>query len=209
MNNFVLLFFKITAYFPAKLYFRAHSKYLSLSTIPLIKHFKRAIIISNHTSVYDFGLYIFLFFWHKLYVIAGENLYEKKSLARFITQIGAIKTNRTGYDFSYFSEALNILFADNFLLYFPEAKLNAQGADLEFKDSYLRLALQSDSVIIPIYTDGQYHKKGGSHQLIGKPHHLEDLWDSQLSEEDNIKAMNNYFKNYLTTLKEQLYAKKA
>jgi 1-acyl-sn-glycerol-3-phosphate acyltransferase len=199
MNKFVLWFTKITAYFPFVFRFRRKIYFLN-------KRYpwpKKAIVISNHTSVYDYAVCLFLFFTKNLYFVAGENLFQKKTLSRFITHLGALKTDRQVLDMSYMKEATNILFKNNYLLIFPEGKLNPENQDLPYYDSYIRLSLTTDTPIIPLYTIGD-NSKVKSSVIVGEPVKLEPLWNYSLSEGSNIENINQYFKSTILSLKSTL-----
>lgn len=215
MNKALVWFTKITGYPVQFFYFRKKVYYEDK------EHTNRkikggALIVSNHTSIYDYPLMMFTFFSRNIHPLAAEVLYEKNTLlTKFITGLGAIKVDRNNYDFAFMSELVNILNKGGVGLVFPESRLpkeEEKGALLDFKPSYVYPLTQCDVPIIPVYTNGIYGKlkrqyKDRARVIIGKKIYISDLYDSTKSEKENIEFINNYIKNKIASLKELLEEK--
>ena len=76
---------------------------------------------------------------------------------------------------------------------------------LEFKQSFVSLALESGAPIIPTYTDGLYGKKGPASVIIGEPINLHELYDNDLDEKENIEFLCNYVRDYIKGLGDKLH----
>lgn len=191
-------------YFKKKVYFED-----KLDTSNKIKG--AALIVSNHTSIYDFPLMMYTFFNRNLRTLIAEVMYQQNIfLTTLLTRLGAIKVDRKSYDFTFMSEMIDVLKKNHVGLVFPESRLptkdDKEGELLEFKPSYIYLALQSGVPIIPVYTNGIYgklkkKKKDRARLIIGKKIYVNDLYDENKSEKENISYINDYIKNKIYSLK--------
>ena len=92
-------FVKITAYLPQLVIFRTKVYYEDKAAQS--RRIKGgAIIISNHTSVWDYAEYLFVFFFRTLRAQMAEVLFEKKPLGLFLKMMGGIRVNRGANDFA-------------------------------------------------------------------------------------------------------------
>lgn len=204
MNKFVVWFTKITGYIPNLLYLRKKTYYLN-ETEKNNKIKESAIIISNHKSLIDFPLYMFVFFKRYVRPLVAEITYNKnKPLRMLLKLLGAIKVDRDSYDFGFMGDAINALDKGDMVLIFPEARIPDKGHEglLEFKPSYIYIALESGVPIIPTYTNGKYGFGGKTRVVIGEKIYLKDLMDDNKTIEENIQYVNEYMKNYINKLKE-------
>ncbi|MCH5351727.1 MAG: 1-acyl-sn-glycerol-3-phosphate acyltransferase [Clostridiales bacterium] len=165
-----------------------------------------AIIISNHTSVYDYALMLFLFFGRTLRYQMAEVLFKSKNLARFLKMMGGIFVDRDAYDFSFVSESIDILEKKGVVGIFPESRLPKPDEErpLPFKPSVTYIALESEAPIIPVYTNGVYFSKKRAQVIIGKPIYVRDLWDSALDEKQNIENITEALRQKIIDLGEEL-----
>ncbi len=195
-------FFKITAYIPHLIFFKKKIYYINKKKQSRsIK--KAAIVISNHHSIYDYGLQIFIFLRNNLHTLAGEVLFRKnKFFTWFLKRLGGIRVERESYNFSFMNEALKVLKKNKVLTVFPEGRLRKPGEDemLPFKPSFVYLALESGAPIIPMYSDGGFKNKKRTNVIIGEPINLIDLYDHTLDEKTNIDHLCQYVRNYILNL---------
>ena len=137
-------------------------------------------------------------------------------MSKFMTGLGAIKVDRNSYDFGFMYEMIDVLNNNKVGLVYPEARLPKEeevGTLLDFKPSYVYLALHTGAPIIPVYTNGVYgklkkQKKDRARIIIGKKFYINDLYDSNKSEKENIEFINDYVKNKIQSLGELLKSKK-
>lgn len=165
-----------------------------------------AIIISNHTSVYDFAVMLFTFPFRTIRCLMAEVLFKKKGLSRFLRAMGGIMVDRDAYDFAFLEKCNDVLKKKGVVGIFPESRLPREGEErpLPFAPSAAYLALMSGVPVIPVYTNGSYFKKKRAHVIIGKPIDAQALSDSALTEKENIEKVNDYFRKKIVELQNEL-----
>ncbi|MBQ6730778.1 MAG: 1-acyl-sn-glycerol-3-phosphate acyltransferase [Bacilli bacterium] len=212
MSKIFSWFVKITGY-PLEFFFYRKKIYYEDK-----KHTNRnikgaAMIISNHTDIYDYPLMMYVFPKRNLHCLVAEVTYDKnKPLTNLLKGLGAIRVDRNNHDFSFMGQTSELLRKNKVVLIYPESRLpleNEVGTLLEFKPSYIYSALETGAPIIPIYTNGIYGKlkkkyKDRARVIIGKKIYVQDLYDSNKSEKENIEYINGYVKNRIIKLKELL-----
>ena len=202
MSKLVLWFVKITGYIPQLFYFRKKVYYVNKKqSNRFIKG--SAIIVSNHKRLFDFVLYMYLFLNRDIYTVIGEVMFKKgKLFSWFLKKLGGIKVERDAYDFGFLSKCVNLLNKGKVVEIFPEGRLplKEETTLLEFKPSFVYLALESGAPIIPIYTNGSYAKKARTKVVIGEQIYAQDLYDSNKSDKENIDYICNYVKSYINDL---------
>lgn len=209
MNKLILWFVKITGYIPHLIYFKKKVYYVNKSNSSR-KIKGSAIIVSNHKSVFDFALYMYVFMFRDIYTLVGEVMFKKgKLFSWFLTKLGAIKVERQSYDFDFVNKALKKLEKGKVVEIYPEARIPEKNENdlLTFKPSFIYLALESGSPIIPVYTNGQYNTKKRTKVLIGEKIYLRELYDESKSEKENIDYLCNYVRNYIKELEVKLNEK--
>lgn len=211
MNRFILWFTKITGaplgwfYFKKKVYYenkKSQSRKIKGS----------ALIISNHTSVFDYALYMFTFFRRNLRVLIAELMYDKgKLFGWFLKKIGGIKVDRNTYDFNFMGEMIDILDKGGVGLIFPEARIPTEKDSeipLPFKPSFVYMALETNTPIIPVYTNGKYGKfKERAKIVIGEKIYLREILGDKELNKENIDFLCQYVRNKIISLGEMLDGK--
>lgn len=180
-------FVKITGWLPQKLCFRTKVYYEDKKAQS--RRIKGpAIIVSNHTSVYDYAVMMFVFFSRTLRYQMAEVLFEKKGLAGFLRALGGIEVNRHTHDTSCIVKSENVLKKGGVVGIFPESRLPVEGETppLKFMPGAVALALSAGVKIIPVYTDGCYFKKRRARVIVGKPIDVRAMYDENATERQNI-----------------------
>lgn len=199
-------FLRVTGIIPALLFFSRKIYYVNRKNQG--RRIKGgAIIISNHKSIYDFALYLFVFLRGVIRPLVAEIMFRKNIfLTVFLKQLGAIKVNREDYDFSFMAKTINILNKGQKALIFPESRLPREDETemLEFKPSFVYIALQSNAPIIPVYTSGDYFGRSRTKVMIGEKIYLHELYDNSKSEPENISYLTNYVRDYIINLGKML-----
>lgn len=206
MNKFFIWFVKITGYIPNLLYLRKKVYYVNKKNQSR-KIKGPAIIISNHTSIMDFPLYMFTFFSRTIRVLVAEITYEKNKLMRwFMKKMGGIKVDRNNYDFAFMGDTIKALEKGNPVLIFPEGRLPKKDEErlLPFKPSFVYIALESNVPIIPVYTNGNYGFKKKAKVVIGEKIYVNDLMDETKTIEENIQCICDYMRNYITNMRDEI-----
>lgn len=202
MNKIVLWFVKLTGFIPQLFYFRKKVYYVNKKNQS--RHIKgSAIIVSNHKRLFDFVLYMYLFFGRDIYTIIGEQMYRKNKLfSWFLNKIGGIKVEREVYDFGFLSKSVELLNKGKVIEIYPEGRLplKTETEMLPFKPSFVYLALETGAPIIPVYTNGSYAQKGRAKVVIGESIDARLLYNESLSEKENIEYISNYVAAYIKDL---------
>ena len=199
-------FVKITAYLPQLLIFRTKVYYEDKAAQS--RRIKGgAIIISNHTAVWDYAEYLFVFFFRTLRAQMAEVLFEKKPLGLFLKMMGGIRVNRGANDFACVTKSEKILEKGGVVLIFPESRLPLKGEErpLPFKPGAAYLALLSGAPVVPVFTNGRYFSKKRARVIIGKPIYARDLIDDSLSEKENLARITDIMRDRIISLEKQLY----
>ena len=209
MIRFLNAFVKITAWIPQAIVFR--TKYYYVDKKIQSRSIKgKAIIMSNHTSVYDYAAMIFAFPFRTLRYQMAEVLFKKKGLARFLKAMGGIYVDRNTVNFNFLNVSCDILNKNGIVGVFPESRLPKEGEipPLPFKKSITILALMSDTPIIPVYTNGHYFTKDRARMVIGTPIDVKSMYDDNISEEENIKIITEKLRERIIELGKVLDEKK-
>ncbi|MBQ0042672.1 MAG: 1-acyl-sn-glycerol-3-phosphate acyltransferase [Lachnospiraceae bacterium] len=203
MNGLV----KATAYLPQMFIFRLKFHYED-KNVQSRKIKGPAIIVSNHTSVYDYAADIFVFPGRTLRFQMAEVLFKKKLQGWFLKCMGGIIVNRNAADYSYISKSKEILSKKGVVGVFPEGRLPRPGEErpISFKPGVALLALESGVPVIPIYTTGGYWEKKDSHVIIGKPVYATDYLVEGASAKDNLQNIASGLRQKVIELGE-LYGK--
>ena len=180
-------FTKITAWPVQKLIFRTKILYEDAAVQKRSIH-GPAILISNHTSVFDYAIWLFVFFGRTLRFQMAEVLFRKKPLGLFLRMLGGIYVNRESHDFGFVAQSERILEKGGVVGIFPESRLPLPEEErpLPFKPSAAFLALASGVPVIPVYTNGCYWSLKRAVVMIGTPMDVSQLTDDHLNDKENI-----------------------
>ena len=169
-----------------------------------------AIIVSNHTSVYDFAQMMQVFFGRHLHCLMADILYRNRPMRWLLKELDGIKISREGKNFSFVEKSVDILKNGGVIEIYPEARIPEPNevTPLEFKPSAAYIAILSGAPIIPVYTDGNYFGKGRANVMIGKPINPSDIIDPSLEMSKNIETLTNYIRNKVISLRDETNRKK-
>lgn len=170
-----------------------------------------AILISNHTAVYDYAVWMFVFFFRTLRFQMAEVLFTHKMLARLLRHLGGIFVDRNAHDFSFMAKSEAILARGGVVGIFPESRLPLPGEErpLEFKVSAAYLALASGVPVIPLYTDGSYFCRKRAHVIIGKPLYAQDLAPEGCDEKETLRQVSEGLRQRIIELEKLLNAQRS
>lgn len=208
MITFFNWFTKITGYPVQKICFRTKI-YYSNKKVQSRRIKDKAIIISNHTSVYDYAVLLFVFFSRTLRYQMAEVLYRKKPLALLLKLLGGIYVDRESGDFSFLEKSEEVLNGGGIVGVFPESRIPKKDEEkpLPFKTSVVQLALSSGAKIIPVYTNGSYFSLKRARVIIGTPVDVESLVDDKLTRKENADLIAKKLREEIIKLKEELNEK--
>lgn len=210
MIRFFNGFVKVTGYLIQKIIFRTKIYYED-KKVQSRKIKGPAIIISNHTSVYDYAVFLFVFPFRTLRYQMAEILYKKKVLGLFLKCMGGIYVNRDTHDFSFIYKSEEILSRGGVVGIFPESRIPLPNEErpLPFKVSAAYLALSSNVPVIPVYTDGVYFKKSRARVIIGTPLLASDFVDQNLNDKQNLERVSEALRNRIIELGKELNERKS
>ena len=170
----------------------------------------RAIVISNHTSIYDFAVTMFSFPSRTLRCAVAEIMYEKNFLMSFFLRaLGTVRVDRNAHDFAFLSECDRILERGGVVEIYPESRLPLpnESRPLAFKPSAVYLALQTGAPIIPICNNGHFFEKRRMRIMIGTPIDVRALYNNELSEKENIANITTHVRGKIIELGQRLEEK--
>ena len=173
VNYPVLLFTKITGALPSWLFFRP--RIYRVPDAPRGKLPGGTLLVSNHTSLLDFVLYLLIFPWNTLRFLIAEVLFSKSTvLSRLLYALGGIFVDRTSHDFSFVADAVRVLQSGGIVGVFPQGRLPIGDTPFPFLPSAVYIALHSNATIVPVYTAGEYGRRR-ARVVIGAPFSLRSL----------------------------------
>lgn len=169
-----------------------------------------AMIVSNHTSVFDYAVMLFVFPWRVLRYQMAEVLYEKKMLGRLLRHLGGIYVDRNSHNLGFMRESADILAKGGVVGVFPEGRLPKEGETppLEFLPGAAYLALSTGVKVIPVYTNGSYFNlKKRARVVIGEPIDPAAFNDPAAGEKENIRALTEAMRSTVIALGKTLDAR--
>lgn len=199
-NPLLLAFVKLTGILPALLFFKPKRYDLNGKRQRLPRS---CILVSNHTSLMDFALYLCCFPFRTLHFLMAEVLFRKgKLFAAFLRGLGGIRVDRDTLDFGFVRQSLAVLDKGGVVGIFPESRLPVNGVHFPFKPSVVFIALHTDAPIVPIYTDGNYGLFKRAHYMVGEKIYLREMCSGESQKE--LERMTAYLEKTVYALGDEL-----
>lgn len=176
------------------------------------KRFKGAkLIISNHYSVLDFMLNMYVVLPRKMWVVASEHAYRNKLQGFGMRFFGGIECDRRIRSMRFMDKSAEILKRGGLVQIFPEGKNTDDGLIGPFYPSYLVIAHRGNAPIIPIVTDGNYSFFKRTHILIGNEIDPKDYIKTEgpIIPRAELEAANQAIRDKVVALKAELDARVA
>lgn len=205
MSYLFVWFTKITGWLTQKIFFRTKIYYEDKKVQG--RHIKGpAILISNHTSIVDFGVLYFVFFFRALRFQVAEVLYTKPMLKHLLKWAGSVYVDRNSFDFSFVDKSKDILDKGGVVGVFPEARipLKTEKTPLPFKSSAAYLAYISGIKVIPVAVNGNYNFKHRARILIGTPFYVSEMWDPNKSRKENLTEVSEKMRKRIAGMMKDL-----
>lgn len=200
--KFCLGFVKLTGIVPAWLFLKPRVRLAAGAKRRLPKN---CILVSNHISLLDFVLYLLVFPFRTVRFLIAEVLYNRNSFLRvFLNAIGGIRVERDAKSFDFVSNALEVLDEGGAIGVFPQARLPLKGQQFPFTVSTAFIAMHTDAVIIPVYTDGNYGLFKRANMVIGAPINLQAFCKEGLEEQEQLAHLTRILEAKVFALKEEL-----
>lgn len=201
-------FVKLTGWLPQKICFRTKIHYED-KAVQGRKIKGAAVLISNHTSVFDYAVLLFVFPLNTLRVLMAEVLYKKKFLAPFLKAMGGIYVNRDAHNLGFMTKSGKVLKKGGVVGVFPEGRLPIKGEvpPLPFKEGAALLALSSNVPVVPVFTDGSYFNlKKRANVIIGTPIYPENFATDD--ERESVDSLNRAMRDKIIALEKELNGRK-
>ncbi len=199
-------FVKITGYFVQLFMFRTKVYYEDKS-VQSRRIKGSAIVISNHVTVMDFAVLMFVFYSRTLRCLIAELMFSQNIFLTLLLKfLGGIKVDRDSHDFSFVNKCCKILKKGGIIEIYPEARLPKEGEQtpLPFKSSAAYIALESGAPVIPVYNSGNYSKKGRNNVIIGMPIDVREYYDNSLSHTENLENISEMLRQRVIDLQNEL-----
>jgi len=174
------------------------------------RRFKGAkLIISNHVSVLDYILNMYVVLPRKLWVVASEHAYRNKLQGFGMKFFGGIPCDRRIRSMRFVDQSVKVLKQGGVVQIFPEGKERYDGLVGPFYPSYLVIAHRGGAPIIPIVTDGRYGFGKRTHILIGNEINVRDYIKAEgpIIPREELAAANEAIHEKFLALKADLDAR--
>ncbi len=205
MITFCNWFVKITGWLPAKICFKTQIRYEDRR-----RQGRRlrgpVILVSNHTSIWDYAVWMFVFFGQTLRVQMAEVLFEKFPLCLLLKGLGGIRVDRTRFDYSAVARSEAILRKGGIVGIFPEGRLPREGEErpLPFKPGAAYLALVSGVPVVPLYTNGSYFRRERARVMVGVPVRPAEWVKDVADEKEKIRLVSEKLRECVMELGRKL-----
>ncbi|MCQ2517500.1 MAG: 1-acyl-sn-glycerol-3-phosphate acyltransferase [Lachnospiraceae bacterium] len=180
--------------------FRPKKKYIDKNQIKEAKK-KPAVIIANHTSLYDAIFVLATMSGHRAWILTAKDWYEKPFFGTIIAGNRCIPIDRAGLDTEWIRECTKVLKAGDSVIIFPEGHREKQGTLDEFKSGFTMLAKMNNVPIISVCLSGRYKKFIGERKklLVDSPMELSE----GAMTADYLKAESERFRQRMFELLEE------
>lgn len=200
----VTAFVKITGA-PAALPFFKYKIYYENKAAQSKKLPRPCILMSNHTSLMDFVLYLTVFFERYIRFLMAEVLFNKNAMFSWLLfKLGGIFVDRDAKNMSFLSESLKVLEGGGTVGVFPQGRLPVNGKPWPFKPGVVLIALASGAPIVPVYTDGQYGITKRARIIIGESINLRELALSAEPDGEEIHRLTAFLEEKNESLRQKL-----
>mgnify|MGYP003308563630 CR=1 FL=1 len=200
---FIRVFIKITGFLPFYLIVKPRFYYSTYKAKKESRDLKDgAIVVSNHTHIFDYYVFIFRYITHIIHTMVADIVYKNIGLPTLNKIMGNIKIDsKDPSNFVALQKSRELLQKNKTLLIFPEGRLeDKKGELIDFKPSAALLAWETNKPIIPYYVNGKYGLFSRVHLIAGEKIYLRKIFP----EGTDVNVMVNYVKNEILRLKHQL-----
>ena len=190
---------KVTGFLPAWIFFKPRIRLEEGASRRLPPN---CILVSNHTSLLDFALYLLVFPGRTLRFPMAEVLFRNgKFLSCLLYALGGIRVDRDGKDFSFVSQCLEVLDQGGTLGIFPQGRLPVNGKPFPFTVSTAFIATHTDAPIIPVYTGGKYGIFNRTQVVIGAPIRVSEHLQPGLTKDQQLQQLTQMLEQKVYELK--------
>ena len=200
--NFTVGLAKVTGFVPGWLLFKPKIRLAPGAKRRLPKN---CILMSNHTALLDFALYLIAFPGRTIRFPMAEVLFQNnKFLSVLLYALGGIRVDRDGKDFGFVPDCLEVLDNGGTLGIFPQGRLPKDGKTFPFTVSTAFIASNTDAPIIPVYTGGNYGISRRTDMVIGAPIYVSEYMQPGLSRDEQLQKLTDMLEQKVWELKSYL-----
>lgn len=147
---------------------------------------EKLILCSNHSHILD-PVILAIIFPRQISFMAKKELFKNKFLNYIFTKLGAFPIDRKESDLKAIKNAFRVLKRDGVLGIFPEGT-RVEEFDLDnVKSGTALISIKSQSLIQPIYIDGNYKLFSRINVYIGEHIDFSEYYGEKLSSETYSK----------------------
>ena len=195
-------FIRITA-LPGVLFFRPKKIFISEKAKQKIKG--GALIISNHSTLFD-PMYLLMLIWYRrLHFVAMNELFGSKFRKWIFTKwFCCIEINRENFSLNSFKDIVNRLNRGQCVGIFPEGKVNEEkdGGFQAFKSGMIMMALKSKTPIVPLYIKKRKHWYSRLECVYGEPVNIVDFIKDDKVTMNDINNASKYLEEQENKLRQ-------
>ena len=168
------------------------------------------LIVANHASFLDPGI-VGIIFFHRIWYLARQSLFENKSFAWLITAVGALPISREKLDLATLRQVKAFIEEGRDVLLFPEGTRTDDG---ELQEGQAGVGFFADKVkadILPVYVKGSFESgpKSGEYHFAKLDSIVGDLipyehWQTLPSGRERYQLIANGIMEKLAELKKEL-----
>jgi 1-acyl-sn-glycerol-3-phosphate acyltransferase len=174
-------FSRILTYIYVKIFFLTEFK--NLNNIPKTGSL---ILYAKHSSNLDPVLIIGPI-TRMVNIMAKEELFKNKLLAKMFISFGAFPIKRGAKDITAVKNSLISLGKGNILCMFPEGTRRKPGKTIQVKPGLAMIAIKAECPVLPVAIIGKPRLFNKIRVIYGKPIDLSQYYDKELTTEDYIK----------------------
>lgn len=148
------------------------------------------VLCANHIHVLD-SVSIVANTKRMMYIIAKEELFQKKIANWFFNKVGAFPVSRGTGDTQAIDTANKHLQDGDLLLIFPEGTRNGLAKGLKFKKGAAYMAIQNNAPVIPIGVVGKFKPFTKVTINIGKPMDISEYVSEEKVDPRKVITLTN------------------
>ncbi len=163
----------------------------------------KALVISNHTSMWD-PLLIAIIFPRQIFWMGKAELF-KNGIARFFFKIvKAFPVRRGEGDLAAIRHAFRVLRDGKLFGIFPEGTRNKSKELSRFEPGTAMIALKNDAPVLPVYIKGNYKPFRRIKVIIGEPIRLAD-YVGKKTDTATVEDASRFLENKMNDLKNTMF----
>ena len=146
-----------------------------------------AVLVSNHTNIFDPIIMHCAFWYRRLHIIAMKELFNTKFSNWFFRNALCIPVDRQNFNMNTYRVAVDVLLDKRPLGIFPEGGINRDDTTVNtFKSGAVMMALKGKAPIVPVYIAPRKKWHSRAIIVVGEPIDLNTLCGGKM----DLKTIN-------------------